>query len=151
MPSLNAALTAPRLAWTAARGWIARLNADAALRERMFARAVFAAIFAFGVVAFDQIVTGGADWQIGAGQAYARTPPVAPAVVSRAPSAPAFAADDADAPIAEPIFEIDYSFTTETLLGGPDDLAAPDGSHEKHRDAPYEDAALTAPIKLAAF
>lgn len=93
-------------------------------RERSKASAVFAAIFAFTAAGVDYVVTGGPDWNPG-GVAYAMeinpTQTRGDLVVRAGPLAPTQNAED-DAWIE--IAPIDYSFTTETLLGGPDTVLA---------------------------
>ncbi|MBY0565294.1 MAG: hypothetical protein K2P58_14065 [Hyphomonadaceae bacterium] len=127
MPRLDVAVLTLRSAMTTVGGWMARLRTDAALRERTLSHAAFAAIFAFGVVAIDRIITGGADWQFGPDQAYAMAPSPSPVFmpVEHRASPPAVADEE---PAAEAIVEVDYSFTTEVLLGGP----LPENDAAKH-------------------
>lgn len=152
MPRLNTAATRMRFAWTAARGWVARLGTDHSLRERALAHATFAAIVAFGAVAFDRILTGGADWNAGAGQAYAMAPASPLGLVAADPrETPPIVVVEEEAPPADEIVGVDFSFTTEVLLGGPDDPSAPDGYNPKQRELPHEEATLIAPLKPGAF
>lgn len=112
--------------WAAAKARWAAFRADPAAQDRALARTVFAAIFGFFVVSVDYLVTGGPDWNPGA-----------------APAPRAFAQDRVEVSVFTPAYATtpvldvasvepaDYSFTNETLLGGPDViLASADGPDE---------------------
>lgn len=103
-------------------GFIARAWRRAARREGVLATATFALIFASTISSLDAVFTGAApDWNDG-GVAYAMEAPA-----RLAPSEPVARAQPLSlAPLAAPAAEpVDYSFTTEELLGGPDDPFAP--------------------------
>ncbi|UPT64367.1 MAG: hypothetical protein M0D54_07495 [Hyphomonadaceae bacterium JAD_PAG50586_4] len=118
-PLVRARAVARRLGRHARAFWAVPAN-----RERSKASAVFAAIFAFTAVGVDYVVTGGPDWNPG-GVAYAmeisQTQTRGDLVVRAGPLAPTQTTEE-DAWIE--IGLIDYSFTTETLLGGPDTVLA---------------------------
>lgn len=103
-------------------GVIARAWRKVARHEGVVATATFAVIFASAISGLDAVFTGNApDWNDG-GVAYAIEAPLHPGasepVVRAQPLSLAPLAPSAAAPI-------DYSFTTEELLGGPDDAFAP--------------------------
>lgn len=110
-----------RRAWRQTRAYALRTWRNPQKRERIKATATFAFIAAFTVVSLDHLITGGTDWNPDGGQAYAMeisqsfAQPVAPQVQTAELTslAPAFAEVEETAPV-------DYSYTTETLLGGPD-------------------------------
>lgn len=83
--------------------------------------ATFTCIGLFTAWSIDAIVTGGADF--GPSPAYAveyREPVHAPTALA-APAVPEEAPPVLKTAMAE---DVDYSFTTEVLLGGPDELLA---------------------------
>ena len=93
-------------------------------RDRVKMHLAFALIFAFVVSGTDYVVTGGPEWNPG-GEAYAMEMPQsqtrADLVVRAGPLPPT---QQADAKELEEIPAIDYSFTTEALLGGPEMVLA---------------------------
>ena len=112
-----------RTAFRHARVWLWRFKRSPEQRDRAAAMATFAFIglFAFGSV--DAIITGGADF--GPSSAYAGEYS-GPRVVAAAP---------ATVPVIEPVADtetkktvvaelVDYSFTAEELLGGPEPVLA---------------------------
>lgn len=112
---------AKNLRRAAAATWAAftALRTDPAQRERAFAGAVFAGIFAFGAMSVDYLITGGPDWNPG-GVAYAMEAPGAPFAQPHMHTRAV--ADNAEPPpilltsISEDV--VDYSYTSEELLGG---------------------------------
>jgi hypothetical protein len=130
-PLVRARAAARQLSRRARAFWALPAN-----RERSKASAVFAAIFAFTAVGVDYVVTGGPDWNPG-GVAYAmevsQTQTHGELVVRAGPLAPTQNTED-EAWIE--IAPIDYSFTTETLLGGPDTILA---SYEPFADGVTRD------------
>jgi hypothetical protein len=119
---LRTALTYARLARRKGRQIYVRVRDDAAVRDRIACVSAFAFILTFAVGSVDAIVTGGADFNPGAEAA--EMPQAYVQYVDYTP--PTFT--DAEAPPeAEEIVAIeDYSFTTETLLGGPEAVLASD-------------------------
>lgn len=111
-----------RTALRHARVWLWRFKRSPEQRDRAAAFATFAFIGLFALASFDAVVTGGADFD--AGDAYAMsyaserviapTPAPAPVVEPEAPE---------EAVKAVVVEEIDYSYTTEELLGGPEETA----------------------------
>lgn len=98
-----------------------RIWRNPAKRDRVKAHLAFLLIFAFVVSSVDYLITGGPDWNP-AGDAYAMemTGPRSYATpVSAEPTALAAETEE-----TELMAEVDYSFTTETLLGGPDTILA---------------------------
>lgn len=108
-----------------ARVWLWRFKRSPERRDRAAAFATFAFIGVFTLGSIDAVITGGADFD--SGDAYAMD------YSSERVAAPTLAA----APVVEPqasaetvkavaVEEIDYSFTTEELLGGPEETAFDD-------------------------
>lgn len=102
--------------------WRFKRNPDQQDRAAMVATFAFIGLFAIGSV--DAIITGGADFA--PGSAYAAeyrparvTPTAAPATATLAVEE-----DVASAETLKSAGEIDYSFTTEELLGGPEPVQA---------------------------
>lgn len=91
-------------------------------RDRVKMHLAFALVFALLVTGTDYVITGGVEWNPG-GEAFAmempQTAQSAEPVVRAGPLPPA-AAEEEFVELAP----IDYSFTTETLLGGPDTVLA---------------------------
>lgn len=107
-----------RALWAAVEARYAAFRADPAAQERALARGIFVAIFAFFFVSVDYLMTGGPDWN----------PAAAPAPraalqdrVEAAVYVPSFTAPPARDSSMTPA---DFSFTAETLLGGPDTILA---------------------------
>ena len=99
-----------------------RIWRDPAKRDRVKAHLAFVLIFGFVVSSVDYLITGGPDWNP-AGEAYAmemRGPRSYAAPVRAEPTALTATAEQEAAAVEA----IDYSFTTETLLGGPDTVLA---------------------------
>lgn len=96
--------------------WRFKRNPEQRDRAAMVATFAFIGLFAVGSV--DAIVTGGADF--GPHSAYAAE--YRPTLI--APAAPVTAAAEVELPATDDAAlkatEVDYSFTTETLLGGPE-------------------------------
>lgn len=114
-----------RRTWRNSRAWGLRTWRNPTKRERVKATATFAFIFAFAVGSMDYLITGGPDWNPDGGQAYA-SEYVAPvrlsfATAEAAPLEPPPTLAEIDAK------SVDYSFTSEDLLGGPVTSAAFDG------------------------
>ncbi|MGE0292688.1 MAG: hypothetical protein AB7P97_10050 [Hyphomonadaceae bacterium] len=80
--------------------------------------ASFALIAAFAVSSVDAIVTGGADF--GPSAAYAEEYQAASVAAAPNPAPPAEPSGNADIPKTVAPQRVDYSFTTEVLLGGPE-------------------------------
>lgn len=102
------------------------LSRDADVRERFWAAGAFALIFFAFAASVDYLISGGPDWNPTPSEAYAAAlPHAAPAaspvvvVTTAALEAKAAAEEALEEPLVE---EIDYSVTTETLLGGPDTI-----------------------------
>jgi hypothetical protein len=113
---LHKAAAYARLARRKGRQIYERVRTDAAVRDRIACVSAFAFIFTFFVGSVDAIVTGAADWNPGAEaaempRAYAQHVDYV---------LPAFSDAEAPPEEAQAIALEDYSFTTETLLGGPD-------------------------------
>lgn len=112
----------PRLhmAFRRTRAALWRFKRSPARQDRAAMYATFAFIGAFAIGSVDAIITGGADF--GPHSAYAaeyqavRVTP--PAAVTPAPAVEAVVEEEAVKTAAAA--EIDYSFTTEVLLGGPE-------------------------------
>ncbi|MFO1016311.1 MAG: hypothetical protein U1E03_01865 [Hyphomonadaceae bacterium] len=108
-------------AWRQTRAYALRTWRNPEKRERIKATTTFAFIAAFTVVSLDHLITGGTDWNPDGGQAYAMevsrsfAQPVAPQVQTAELTSLAPVLAETEEP--EPV---DYSYTTETLLGGPD-------------------------------
>lgn len=90
-------------------------------QERMLATATFALIASTTLAGLDFVVTGGApDWNPG-GEAYAQEVQL----ISHAPeAAPATKVDVPDPLFAAQAPAPDFSFTAQTLMGGPDTVLA---------------------------
>lgn len=118
-PLVRARAVARQLRRQARAFWAVPAN-----QERTKSSAVFAAIFALTLVGVDYVVTGGPDVSPG-GVAYAmeipQAAPRAEHVVRAGPLPPTRLEQEDAAALAEPV---DYSFTTEVLLGGPDTVLA---------------------------
>jgi hypothetical protein len=111
-----------RTALRHARVWIWRFRRSPERQDRAAAIATFAFIGLFTIGSVDAVITGGADFDVGA-TAYAGEYATAPVVRAPSSAAPTLVVE----PIAETetlktaaADEIDYSFTTEELLGGPE-------------------------------
>lgn len=98
------------------------VRANVAVRERALASAVFASIFAFGVLGMDYLITGGPDWNPGGAEAYAMEIPQPTFVTQR----PRQATEDTTPPAPPQLtyVAIDYSAADADLLGGPFDVYA---------------------------
>lgn len=116
----RAALLEVRNNWNRAGKRARRIWRDPAKRDRVKAHLVFALIFGFVISSTDYLITGGPEWNP-AGEAYAmemrQTRSSAP--VRAEPTT--LTASDEELPAIE---DVDYSFTTETLLGGSDTVLA---------------------------
>jgi len=118
----------PRLhmAFRRARVGLWRFKRSPAQQDRAAMVATFAFIGLFAVGSVDAIITGGADFAPGSAYAAEYTPA---RVASPAPATVAAAEEPKEDNTAKTAVtaNIDYSFTTETLLGGPelDMLATP--------------------------
>lgn len=109
------------------RGW-SRILGDSVVRERALASAVFAGIFAFGVVSLDYLITGGPDWNPGAmGQAYAMELSPHHFAATQTPAD----RSGSPPPLRPTVEEIDYSVPTEVLLGGPSDWIESDFTYDE--------------------
>lgn len=97
--------------------WRFKRNPEQQDRAAMLATFAFIGVFAVGSV--DAIITGGADFAPGSAYAAEYTPAH---VSTTAPAAVAAAEEPKpeDAAKTAATANIDYSFTTETLLGGPE-------------------------------
>jgi len=98
------------------------VRTDAAVRERIACVGAFAFIFTFFVGSVDAIVTGAADWNPGAEAA--EMPAAYTQLVDYTP--PQFTDAEAPPEAGEASELVDYSFTTEVLLGGPETVLASD-------------------------
>ena len=109
-------------AWKRAGKRARRIWRDPAKRDRVKAHLAFVLIFGFVVSSVDYLITGGPDWNP-AGEAYAMEMrgPRSYAAPVRAEQTTLTATTEEEAALAE---EVDYSFTTETLLGAPDTVFA---------------------------
>ncbi|MEZ5959497.1 MAG: hypothetical protein R3C30_03595 [Hyphomonadaceae bacterium] len=112
----------PRLhmAFRRTRAGLWRFKRSPAQQDRAAMVATFAFIGLFAVGSVDAIVTGGADFAPGSAYAaeYHPQPMIAPV---QAPTPVIEIADTEDAEAkSSAVEEMDYSFTTETLLGGPE-------------------------------
>jgi hypothetical protein len=103
------------------RDWVWNAWRHPARRERVKATAAFAFIVAFTAGSIDYLITGGPDWNPG-GEAYAMEAPQPRVLAAAAPATLSLPAPPGLTPAAP--LEIDYSWTSEELLGGPD-AAAP--------------------------
>jgi hypothetical protein len=112
-----------RTAFRHARVWLWRFKRSPEQRDRAAAMATFAFIGLFTLGSVDAIVTGGADFGPSSAYAgeYSSPRVIAPAPVS-APAVEIAAETEAQKTVAAE--HIDYSFTTEELLGGPEPLLA---------------------------
>ena len=130
---LRTALTYARLARRKGRQVYQRVRTDAAVRDRIACVSAFAFIFTFFIGSVDAIVTGGADFNAGAEAA--EMPRAYVQHVNYTP--PVF--QDAEAPpeALEAIELVDYSFTTEVLLGGPEAVFASDVNVEPIASATF--------------
>ncbi|MGQ0533559.1 MAG: hypothetical protein ACT4OF_12850 [Caulobacteraceae bacterium] len=111
-----------RTAYRYARVWLWRFKRSREQQNRAAAMATFAFIGLFALGSVDAVITGGADIDIGA-TAYAGEYPSAQVVRAAHAAAPTIVADataDEETPRATAADDIDYSFTTEELLGGPE-------------------------------
>lgn len=112
-----------------------RIWASAEKRDRMKMHLAFVLVFALLVTGTDYVITGGVEWNPG-GEAYAmelpQSPQLAEATVRAGPLPPAEVKEE----FVE-LAPIDYSFTTETLLGGPDTVLA---AYEPFADGFTQDA-----------
>jgi len=99
-----------------------RIWRDPAKRDRVKAHLAFVLIFGFVVSSVDYLITGGPDWNP-TGEAYAMEMPGPRnyAAPTRAEPTNLAATTEEQAALIE---EIDYSFTAETLLGGPETVLA---------------------------
>jgi hypothetical protein len=94
-----------------------RFKRNSVLRDRTARNVTFALLAAFTIASVDYLVTGGPEWN--PGEAYAMPMPQTPQ---------ARTVQRATTPVVEPLpviepaelETIDYSVTTETLLGGPE-------------------------------
>lgn len=106
-------------------------------RDRVKMHMAFALVLALLVTGTDYVITGGVEWNPG-GEAYAMEMPQSQTrgelVVRAGPLPPTTDAKDAEWIEIAPI---DYSFTTETLLGGPDTVLA---AYEPFADGITRDA-----------
>lgn len=114
--NLSARFAAARVGVRNARAWVLKLWRNPQRRERLEARATFAFIAAFTIFSVDYLITGGPDWNPG-GEAYAMEM-VSP---TRAPTywPEALPVEPLPEREAEIVAAVDYSFTSEVLLGGP--------------------------------
>jgi hypothetical protein len=118
-----------------ARVWLWRFKRSPEQQDRATAMATFVFIGLFAVGSVDAIVTGGADFN--PGSAYAMD--YAPAVLTPVPTA---VTPDDLAPLATEaetiaaVESVDYSFTTEVLLGGPETAIAKPLNGEAAPDKP---------------
>lgn len=106
-------------------------------RDRVKMHLAFTLVFALLVTGTDYVVTGGPEWNPG-GEAYAMEMPqsqVSADLVVRAGPLPPATQDKEEEWIE--LTPIDYSFTTETLLGGPDTVLA---AYEPFADGVTRDA-----------
>jgi hypothetical protein len=113
---MNFVLSLPRYAQTAHR-FVTNSWRRAVHQERILATTTFALIFATTLTCVDFLITGAPDWNPG-GEAYAMEP------VRRVAAAPVV--EEVKTPevvmLTAALVErrIDYSYTSEVLLGGPD-------------------------------
>lgn len=113
-----------RAAFRHARVGVWRFKRSPELRDRAAAFASFAFIGLFAIASVDAVVTGGADFD--PGTAYAMDYPAAH-VITPAPAPAVTAEPETPAETAKTVAEeIDYSFTTEDLLGGPEETTVID-------------------------
>ena len=147
--ALHPLIAALGRAWRRLQRLYRTLRDDAAARDRAAAVSTFAFIFAFAVLSVDYVVTGGPDWNPDAEAAEL------PAAYTRAAVSPPPRLSDAaqreQPAVVEPA-EIDYSFTTEDLLGGPGtDLASYWSSNTAAQGAPLSPGAGDdKPLEIAA-
>lgn len=113
---MNFVLSLPRYAQTAHR-YVTNSWRRAVHQERILATTTFALIFATTLTCVDFLITGAPDWNPG-GEAYAMEP------VRRVAAAPVV--DELKTPelvtLTAAAIErrVDYSYTDQVLLGGPD-------------------------------
>lgn len=124
-----------RTAWRHARVAVWRFKRSPEQQDRASMIATFAFIGVFAVGSVDAIITGGADFHVA--NAYAGEMPAPARVVQHQSAETAAELIEATAEIKPATKEnVDYSFTTEELLGGP--MLAIDGN------ALIEDAVIEA-------
>lgn len=107
-----------RMAFRHARVGLWRFKRSPEQQDRAAKYATFAFIAAFAVGSVDAIITGGADFAPGSAYAAEYRPTQFSQTVVTTPAAAAV-----EEPPTEAIVKtvaVDYSFTTEVLLGGPD-------------------------------
>jgi hypothetical protein len=115
-----------RTAFRHARVWLWRFKRSPEQRDRAAAMTTFAFIGLFALGSVDAIVTGGADF--GPGNAYAgeySSPRIIAPAAASAPTVETPVEAEAQKTVAPE--HVDYSFTTEELLGGPEPLLAISG------------------------
>ena len=111
-PRLHAAFRKARIAL-----WRFKRSPEQQDRAAMYGTFAFIALFAIGSV--DAIITGGADFAPGSAYAAEYTPArVAPVALPAAQVA--LAEEVAPTAALKSVGEVDYSFTTEELLGAPE-------------------------------
>lgn len=98
-----------------------RIWRDPAKRDRVKAHLAFLLIFGFVVSSVDYLITGGPDWNP-AGEAYAMEMPGPRSYAAPVRAEPTNLVVTTEEELL--VDEVDYSFTTETLLGGPDTVLA---------------------------
>lgn len=116
-PRLHTAFRKARVAL-----WRFKRSPEQQDRAAMVATFAFIGLFAIGSV--DAIITGGADFAPGSAYAAEYRPTRTAPAAQPAAETLAVEEDVASADALKSAGEIDYSFTTEELLGGPEDALA---------------------------
>lgn len=147
--ALHPLMAALGRAWRRLHRYYRTLRHDPAARDRAAAVSTFAFIFAFAVLSVDYVVTGGPDWNPDAEAA--ELPAAYTRVAVPPPPRLPHAAPPERPAVVEPA-EVDYSLTTEDLLGGPGtDLASYWSSNTAAQGAPPSlSAADDKPVEIAA-
>lgn len=107
-----------RLAFRHARVGLWRFKRSPVQQDRAAKYAVFAFIAMFAVGSVDAIITGGADFTPVSAYAAEYSPAQITRTVAPAPAAVVVEPEEAKAVVK--MAAVDYSFTTEVLLGGPE-------------------------------
>jgi len=107
-----------RTAFRHARVWLWRFKRSPDQQDRAAMYATFAFIAAFGLGSVDAIITGGADFAPGSAYAAEYRPAQITHTFAPAPAVAVVEEPSTEAPVKT--VAVDYSFTTEVLLGGPE-------------------------------
>jgi hypothetical protein len=111
------------------------LDAHPVLKDRLYAAATFSGIAIAAVAGFDMVISGGFDF-LTPGREVREVAPSAYVTVYREPWSPE--ARVVALSSNEPLFAGEVQYTSDRLVGGYDDAAAPDGASYSY-PAPSED------------